>query len=214
GSLSWSNFFSRFFHWHPGRVVWLFLNVGIALLLMELGVFGFLNTVLGFYSNVAIAWIGAVVADLVINKPILKLSPSYIEFKRAHLYNINPVGFGSMVIASVISVAAFFGVFGSLAQAFSPFLALLIAFVLSPILALLTRGKYYIARENTLRQQESKLLPVLNCTACEEEYETPDMTHCPHHEGHICSLCCTLEKHCHDSCKRVAMKGKSVPAVS
>ncbi len=45
-------------------------NVGIALTLMELGVFGFLNTVLGFYSNVGIAWMGAVVADLVINKPL------------------------------------------------------------------------------------------------------------------------------------------------
>jgi hypothetical protein len=47
---------------------------------------------------VAIAWIGAIVADLVINKP-LGISPSYIEFKRAYLYNFNPVGFGSMAIA-------------------------------------------------------------------------------------------------------------------
>jgi hypothetical protein len=47
--------------------------------------------VLGLYSNIAIAWIMAVVADLVINKP-LGLSPPGIEFKRAHLYDINPVG--------------------------------------------------------------------------------------------------------------------------
>ena len=37
----------------------------------------------------------AVVADLVINKP-LGLSPPGIEFKRAHLYDINPVGVGAM----------------------------------------------------------------------------------------------------------------------
>jgi purine-cytosine permease-like protein len=202
GSLSWSNFFSRILHWHPGRVVWLFLNVGIALFLMEFGVFGFLNTILGFYSNVAIAWIGAVVADLTINKPLLKLSPSYIEFKRAHLYTINPVGFGSMVIASVISVAAFFGVFGAVAQAFSPFLALLIAFVLSPIIAIITKGKYYIARENTaVSEPGGKELPVLNCSVCTDGYESPDMTYCPYHKGNICSLCCTLEKNCHDMCK-------------
>jgi hypothetical protein len=193
-------------HWHPGRVVWLFLNVGIALLLMEFGVFGFLNTILGFYSNVAIAWIGAVVADLTINKPLLKLSPSYIEFKRAHLYNINPVGFGSMVIASVISVAAFFGVFGVFAQAFSPFLALVIAFVLSPIIAIITKGKYYIARENTFVSQPSgKELPVLNCSVCIDDYESPDMTYCPFHKGNICSLCCTLEKNCHDMCKQAVV---------
>jgi purine-cytosine permease-like protein len=203
GSLSWSNFFSRVLHRHPGRVVWLFLNVGIALLLMELNMFAFLGAILGFYSNVAIAWIGAVVADLVINKPILKLSPSYIEFKRAHLYNINPVGFGSMLIASVISVVAFFGLFGTFAQAFSPFIAIIVAFVLSPILAILTKGKYYIARENTYAHAATgKELPVLNCVVCIDDYEAPDMTYCPYHKGTICSLCCTLEKECHDMCKK------------
>lgn len=210
GSLSWSNFFSRLFHAHPGRVVWLFLNVGVALLLMEFGVFGFLNYVLGFYSNVAIAWIGAVVADLVINKPLLKISPSYIEFKRAHLYNFNPVGFGSMLIASVISIMAFFGLFGVYAQAFSPFLAILIAFVLSPLLAVLTKGKYYIARENPTSQAATKgdrTLPVLNCGVCAGDYESPDMTDCPYHGRTICSLCCTLEKNCHDMCKQPAGVG-------
>ncbi|HEY4389694.1 MAG TPA: hypothetical protein VGN34_35070, partial [Ktedonobacteraceae bacterium] len=203
GSLSWSNFFSRILHRHPGRVVWLFLNVGIALLLMEMNMFAVLNTVLGFYSNVAIAWIGAVVADLVINKPILKLSPSYIEFKRAHLHTINPVGFGSMIIASIVSVIAFFGLFGPFAQAFSPFLAIIIALVLSPLLAIITKGKYYIARENTVSTEAGtgKELPVLNCMACSDDYETPDMTYCPYHKGTICSLCCTLEKNCHDMCK-------------
>lgn len=210
GSLSWSNFFSRIFHRHPGRVVWLFLNVGIALLLMEFGVFGFLNAVLGFYSNVAIAWIGAVVADLVINKPLLKLSPSYIEFKRAHLYSINPVGFGSMLIASVISVIAFFGFFGPVAQAFSPFLAILIAFILSPLLAVLTKGKYYLARLNTLEHTpEAKELRVLNCTVCEEDYESLDMAYCPFYKGTICSLCCTLEKNCHDMCKHQPVEQKA-----
>jgi hypothetical protein len=213
GSLSWSNFFSRILHSHPGRVVWLFFNVGISLLLMELGVFGFLNTVLGFYSNVAIAWIGAVVADLVINKPILKVSPTYIEFKRAHLYNFNPVGFGSMLVASIISIAAFFNLFGPVAQAFSPFLAIVIAFILSPVLAVLTKGKYYLARENPHTEVEiehdsanattaGKLLPVITCTVCHDGYETLDIAHCPFHHGPICSLCCTLEKDCHDMCKK------------
>ncbi|WP_052890173.1 hypothetical protein [Thermogemmatispora carboxidivorans] len=205
GSLSWSNFFSRMLHRHPGRVVWLFLNVGIALLLMELNMFAFLNTILGFYSNVAIAWIGAVVADLVINKPLLKLSPPYIEFKRAHLYTINPVGFGSTLVASVLSVLAFFGLFGPVAQAFSPFLALVIAFVLSPLLAVLTRGKYYIARENAAAHTSGQgELPLLQCSVCADAYEAPDTTFCPYHEGTICSLCCTLEKNCHDLCKATA----------
>ncbi|MEV4558410.1 hypothetical protein AB0K51_15670 [Kitasatospora sp. NPDC049285] len=206
GSLSWSNFFSRLTHRHPGRVVYIFLNVGIALALMEGGVFGFLNTVLGFYSNVAIAWIGAVVADLVINKP-LKLSPSYIEFKRAHLHNFNPVGFGSMLIASAVSIAAYFGAFGSYGTAYSPFIALLLAMVLSPLLAVLTKGRYYIARTDDQDEPlftEDGLLSAatLTCTVCAEAFERPDIAGCPFHQGAICSLCCSLEKDCHDACKK------------
>ncbi len=213
GSLSWSNFFSRVLHWHPGRVVWVFFNVGIALTLMEVGVFGFLNTVLGFYSNVAIAWIGAVVADLVINKP-LKLSPSYIEFKRAHLYAINPVGFGSMAVASAISILAFYNAFGATLAAYSPFLALGIAMVLSPLLAVATKGKYYIARADTLGGGEAleegaagETEAAIECVVCGVRYELPDMAGCPYHTGAICSLCCTLEKTCHDMCKATPSDG-------
>ena len=198
GSLSWSNFFSRLLHAHPGRVVWIFLNVGISLTMMELNMFSVLGKILGFYSNVAVAWIGAVTADLVINKPLLKLSPSYLEFKRAHLYNFNPVGFGSMVVASVISTLAFFGLFGPYGVAFSAFIALGVAFVLSPIIAIATKGKYYIAR---LPSPAISASSDLVCISCGFDYETNDMTDCPFHKGPICSLCCSLESKCHDMCK-------------
>jgi signal transduction histidine kinase/purine-cytosine permease-like protein len=199
GSLAWSNFFSRLTHNHPGRVVWLVFNVAIALLLMELGVFETLEVILGLYSNIAIAWVGAVVADLIINKP-LGLSPSYIEFKRAYLYNFNPVGFGSMAIASTISIIAFIGTFGNYAQAYSPFIALGVAFVLSPIIAFITKGKYYIAREN-LHSHTTDTDTLISCCICEQEYELADTAFCPVYDGLICSLCCSLDAHCHDSCK-------------
>ena len=200
GSLSWSNFFSRLLHAHPGRFVYIFLNIGISLTMMELNMFHFLGKILGFYSNVAVAWIGAVTADLVINKPLLKLSPSYVEFKRAHLYNFNPVGFGSMVIASIISVLAFFGVFGAYAAAFSSFIALAVAFVLSPIFAIITKGKYYIARNPSYHPGVGHT--AMNCVACGFEYEPEDMTGCPFHKGSICSLCCSLDSDCADMCKK------------
>ena len=101
GSIAWSNFFSRLTHSHPGRVVWLIFNIAIALLLMELGIYQAIEHTLVVYSIVAAAWVGALVADLVVNKP-LGFSPAYIEFKRAHLYDINPVGTGSMLLAVVV----------------------------------------------------------------------------------------------------------------
>lgn len=197
GSIAWSNFFSRLTHSHPGRVVWLVFNVIIALLLMALGVYESLEHILGIYSNVAVAWVGALVADLVINKP-LGLSPKHIEFKRAYLYDINPVGFGSMIMASVIGIISYVGVFGELAQAMSSYLALVTAFVLSPLIAIITRGKYYLAREVI------QLTPVkekYQCSVCENEFDAEDTAVCPAYHGHICSLCCTLESRCHDQCK-------------
>jgi signal transduction histidine kinase/CheY-like chemotaxis protein/purine-cytosine permease-like protein len=194
GSLAWSNFFARLTHNHPGRVVWLVFNVLLAVLVMALGVFEALESVLGFYANIAIAWVGALVSDLVVNKP-LGWSPRGIEFKRAHLYDINPVGVGATLIATVVSVSAFSGLFGQVAQAFSPFIALLTAFIASPLIAWLTKGRYYIARK-PVAQTHNQV-----CVLCENSFEGPDMAHCPAYDGPICSLCCTLDARCHDRCK-------------
>jgi len=195
GSIAWSNFFSRLTHSHPGRVVWVVFNVMLALLLMALGVFHALEQVLGWYSNVAIAWIGALVADLVVNKP-LGLSPRHIEFKRAHLYDVNPVGLGAMIVASALSISAFAGVFGPTLQALSPFLALGIAFFTTPLLALVTRSRYY-----TARPAQPLHTHTARCCICENEFEAEDTTHCPAYAGPICSLCCSLDARCEDSCK-------------
>lgn len=194
GSLAWSNFFARLTHSHPGRVVWVVFNTLIALLLMEMELIAALDRVLGLYANIAIAWIMTVVADLVINKP-LGLSPPGIEFKRAHLYDINPVGVGAMAIASLLSVGVHLGVAGPMAQAFSAVIALVAALVCAPLIAWATRGRYYIARHGEAAPGR------LHCVVCEREYEGADMAQCPAYGGAICSLCCSLEARCDDLCK-------------
>ncbi len=197
GSIAWSNFFSRLTKSHPGRVVWLVFNVAIAVMLMELGVFTGLEHVLGLYSHVAVAWIGALVADLVINKP-LGLSPKGIEFRRSHLYDVNPVGIGAMIAACVVSLIAYAGFFGPFMQAFSSFVALLTAFLLAPILAWATGGRYYLAQPDQIGTEQAGLH---TCTVCEYRFDAEDMSTCPFHFGHICSLCCSLDAACHDQCK-------------
>jgi signal transduction histidine kinase/CheY-like chemotaxis protein len=197
GSIAWSNFFSRLTHNHPGRVVWLVFNVLVAVLLMEIGVYKALEQTLALYSNVAIAWVGALVADLVINKP-LGLRPQQMEFKRAHLYDINPVGVGAMALATILSITAFCGAFGPTLKAFAPFVALAVAFVTAPVIAYATGGKYYIARKPKRSWQN---LPSLQCCICEHSFEPEDMAACPAYAGPICSLCCSLDARCHDRCK-------------
>jgi len=197
GSIAWSNFFSRLTHSHPGRVVWLVFNVLVALLLMEIGVYKALEQTLALYSNVAIAWVGALVADLVVNKP-LGLRPQQIEFKRAHLYDINPVGVGAMTFATIVSISAFYGLFGPTPKALSAFVALAVAFVAAPLIAWATDGKYYIARKPKRSWQN---LQSIQCCICEHSFEPEDMASCPAYAGPICSLCCSLDARCHDLCK-------------
>ncbi|AWV01923.1 hybrid sensor histidine kinase/response regulator [Burkholderia sp. JP2-270] len=196
GSLAWSNFFARLTHSHPGRVVWLVFNVMIALLLVEMGVFDAIAKVLSLYANIAIAWVGALFADLVINKP-LGYSPRHIEFKRAHLYDVNPVGVGAMLIAAAVAMLAHSGLFGLLAQAMSSFIAFGAAFACAPVLAVLTRGRYYIARA----AQPTGDATSLRCAICENTFEPDDTAYCPAYGGTICSLCCSLDSRCHDRCK-------------
>jgi signal transduction histidine kinase/CheY-like chemotaxis protein/purine-cytosine permease-like protein len=204
GSLAWSNFFSRLTHSHPGRVVWVVFNTLIALLLMELNVFQALGQVLGLYSNIAISWMAAVVADLVINKP-LGLSPAGLEFKRSNLYDINPVGVGAMGVASLLSIATFVGLLGAEIQPYASFVALCSAFLLSPLIAWATGGRYYLARPiQNVTPQGYFLRGAVNaqkCVICERDYEGEDMAHCPAYKGPICSLCCSLDARCHDLCK-------------
>lgn len=210
GSLAWSNFFSRLTHSHPGRVVWLVFNVGIALLLMELGIYGLLEETLGVFSIIAMAWLSAISADLFINKP-LGLSPPGIEFKRAHLYDINPVGTGAMVLATGTALAANSGYFGENAAALATFLAMGVAFAAAPLIAAATGGKYYLARKPRRHWQTRNLI---SCSICENPFEPEDMAYCPAYRAPICSLCCSLDARCHDSCKPRARVTSQVGAVA
>ncbi|MEC9244083.1 MAG: ATP-binding protein [Pseudomonadota bacterium] len=198
GSLAWSNFFSRVTHYHPGRVVWLIFNILISLLLMLLGIFQTLELVLAVYSVIAAAWIGSIFADLAILKP-MGVSPPFTEFKRAYLYDFNPVGCGSMAFASLFAIICFMGSFGDLAEAYAAPIAFFTALSSAVLIGVATRGRYYLARPRVPLAEPDK--PVVRCEICELEYERPDMVHCTFYRRPICSLCCSLDSHCHDACK-------------
>ena len=235
GSIAWSNFFSRATHSHPGRVVWLVFNVTIALILMELGIHKVLEAILSIFAIVAVSWLASLSADLLINKP-LGLSPKGIEFKRGHLYDINPVGTVSMVLATAIGMISYLGVFGDLVANLSHFVSLLVCFISVPLLAYITKGKYYLARQlpelipyieqAEANNTDSKHINLV-CGICENNFEREDMSFCSVYAQPICSLCCSLDVRCLDSCKpharlsrqfanflRKFIRGKSVAIIN
>ncbi|WP_314215372.1 hypothetical protein [Pseudarthrobacter equi] len=181
GSLAWTNSFTRITKTYPGRMVFVVVNLLIALVLMEANMFDFLNTILGFYANCAMAWVVTVASDIAINKYLLKISPKVPEFRRGMLYAVNPVGFVSMLVSAGVSIAVFFGAFGSGIQPYSPIFAVGLALVLPPALAVLTRGRYYLRRTDDGidlpmfdadgNPSDAKLI----CHVTGLEFERPDM---------------------------------------
>jgi purine-cytosine permease-like protein len=181
GSLAWTNSFTRLTRRYPGRLVFVFVNVGIALALMEADMFSVLNTILGFYANCAMAWVITVAADIGINKYVLKISPKVPEFRRGMLYAVNPVGFVSMVLSAGLSIAAFFGAFGPAVQPYSPVVAVLVAFAATPLMAVATRGRYYLRRTDDgidlpmFDHDGNPSGETLRCHVTGLDFERPDM---------------------------------------
>lgn len=200
GSLAWTNSFTRVTKTYPGRLVFLGVNLLIALILMEANMFDFLNTILGFYANCGMAWVVVVASDIVFNKYLLKLSPKVPEFRRGMLYAFNPVGFGSMLIAAGVSVLAFFGGLGEAVRPYSPLVAIGLALVLPPIIAVATKGRYYLRRTDDgidlpmFDQYGNPADDHLKCHVCHHDYERPDMMKAASHDGFICSLCLSTDK--------------------
>lgn len=198
GSLAWSNFFSRITHNHPGRVVWMVFNILIALLLMELGIYQTIEEMLQIYSVLVLSWLSSVAADLMINKP-LGISPPIVEFKRSRLYDINPVGTSSMLLASLVGFCSHFGLLGEHAAAMGSFIAFFLPFITVPVIGYLTKGKYYLVTNNTndnILESEQ-----YQCCICEHTYDAEDISFCPAYQQHICSLCCSLDVRCNDQCR-------------
>ncbi|MFI7585644.1 purine-cytosine permease family protein [Spongisporangium articulatum] len=200
GSLAWTNSFTRVTKTYPGRLVFLGFNLAVALVLMEANMFDFLNTILGFYANCGMSWVVVVASDIVINKYLLKISPKQPEFRRGMLYAVNPVGFGSMVVSAGVSIVAFFGGLGETLKPYSPLVAIVLALVLPPVLALATGGRYYLRRtddgidEPMFDEYGNPSGVVLECHVCGEGIERPDVAKCETHDAVVCSLCLSQDK--------------------
>ncbi len=103
-----------------------------------------------------------------------------------------------MTLAGGAALIAFSGLLGPTAEALSGPIGLFGAFITAPVIAILTRGKYYLARTEDTELAQGN---VLTCTICQYPFEREDMAHCPAYGGAICSLCCTLDARCGDRCK-------------
>lgn len=181
GSLAWSNVYTRVKKRYPGRTVFVLFNLVIALALMLLDVFSLISFVLSLYANVVMAWLVTISADIVINKHLLRLSPRFPEFRRGMLHDWNPVGLVSVGLASLLSLLCFAGMFGPEMKPFSVLIAIAVAAIATPLMAILTRGRYYLRRASDgiptpiLDGEGNPSGERLRCHVTGYTFERPDM---------------------------------------
>ncbi|MEC5423974.1 cytosine permease [Virgibacillus sp. C22-A2] len=147
GSLSLSNFFENIFKFKPGRRFWVVVTGVTAIILMLLNIVDHLEAVMTFQGVFLLTWAMILVIDAVVVKKILKIGPGYYEARQDNLYKWNPVGVWSLIIASGLGTIAALGFMGTFLQSTAAFFAAILAAILTVVLAIATKGKYYVKKE-------------------------------------------------------------------
>ncbi|KMY42728.1 purine-cytosine permease family protein [Peribacillus loiseleuriae] len=153
GSLSLSSFFENVFKFKPGRPFWVVVSGVTSIALMLGGILDHLSGVLIAQGIFLMAWAAILISDAFIVKKVLKIGPTYYEHRQKNLFKWNPVGVVAFVVASIFGSIAGFGYMGTFLQNTSAFFSFIIAFVVTIIMAIATKGKYYV-------REDAKDIPV------------------------------------------------------
>jgi purine-cytosine permease-like protein len=143
-SLSLSNFFENVFNFKPGRRFWVVVSGVVSIALMLGGIVDHLDTAMTFQGVFLLTWAAILVADALIVKRLLKIGPGYYEARQENLYKWNPVGVVPLLAASGLGTIAALGYMGPFLQNTAAFFAAILAAILTVILAVSTKGKYYV----------------------------------------------------------------------
>ncbi|MCG3088239.1 purine-cytosine permease family protein [Sporosarcina cyprini] len=146
-SLSLSNFFENIFHFTPGRRFWVVFAGVTAILLMLSNIVEHVDTLMTFQGVFLLAWAAILVTDALVVKKWLKIGPTYYVARQEYLYKWNPVGTISLIVASVLGTIAALGYMGLFLETTAAFFAALLASILTVVIAILTKGKYYLVKE-------------------------------------------------------------------
>jgi purine-cytosine permease-like protein len=213
-SLALANFASRVLHWVPGRHVWVVITGLITVATTEAGILGHLLQVLSFLGVFLMAWLGTLLADILVTRPILKIGPQDIEHRRGYLVNWGYPAVVSLIVACVIGAIL---LLGNVPDAtYGAFWGELLAFVIGAggyiVLSWALRNNWsLIARAPNEGWVDKPSLPderleaaanFLVCGICGRSYMKQDMLTCPVTGNNvICSVCCAAHGTCHDVCK-------------
>ena len=142
-SLLLAKFFENIFKFKPGRRFWVVVSGVSAIGLMLGGIVDHLDTAMTFQGVFLLAWAAILITDAMIMKKLLKIGPGYYEARQQYLYKWNPVGVVSLLTSSGLGTIAALGYMGPFLQSTAAFFAA----ILTVILAIYTKGNYYLLSE-------------------------------------------------------------------
>lgn len=157
GSLSLSNFFENIFNYTPGRRFWVVVSGVAAMALMLGGIVDYLDTIMTFQGVFLLVWAAILVSDALFVKKLLKIGPGYYEARQEFLHKWNPVGVVSLLISSGLGTIAALGYMGTFLQSTAAIFAAILAAILTVLLALASKGIYYLKDEPQDITEEDKI---------------------------------------------------------
>jgi purine-cytosine permease-like protein len=214
GSLALANFASRILHFVPGRRFWVLVTGIVAFVGAMLHVEQHLVKVIAFMGIFCLAWLGVLIADILVIKPVLKIAPTHIEHRRGYLANWGPPSLGSLLVGA--AAGAVLSLASIPSATWGPILGDVVAFGVGfagPIVTeKATTGRFRrLARtpdpvwvddfSRTDEEMESAG-NMLACGNCSEKVMRQDMVTCPVTETRVlCSVCCAAHRTCGEACK-------------
>jgi purine-cytosine permease-like protein len=214
GSLALANFASRILHWVPGRRFWVLITGIVAFIGAMLHVEQHLVKVVSFMGIFCLAWLGVLIADILVIKPVFKIAPSHVEHRRGYLANWGPPSLSSLLVGAI--VGAILSLASIPSTTWGPILGDVVAFgagFAGPIIIeRATTGRFRrLARQPdpawvddfSLTDEEMESPGnMLACGNCGEEVMRQDMVTCPVTETRVlCSVCCAAHRTCGEVCK-------------
>ncbi len=199
GSLALANLFAQVFHWSISRKWWTIVMVVLGTIAMFLQALSSMSVLLAFEGVFVIAWVFTVVADIMV-RTLFHVGDTKIQFKRPSMYFFNPCGVIALIIALGIGTPMSLGVFGAYWTNVAGIVSGSLAFILTTILSIATKGKYQ-KHANNADILEGDPEEKITCEECGGEYVREDMLFCPYMNKTICSVCCTEQNGCKEMCK-------------
>jgi purine-cytosine permease-like protein len=155
-SLSLSNFFENVFHFKPDRRFWVIVSGVASIVLMLGGILDYLGSAMTFQGVLLMAWAAILVTDALVVKKLLKIVPMEYEAKQEKLYEWNPAGVAPLIISSVLGTIAGLGYMGTFLQNTATFFAAILASILTIVVAIYTKGRYYSKEVKEISVQRKK----------------------------------------------------------